>query len=121
MEFDFLNSLFAAVALEEEGITRYFSSFSSGYKEIMRPRSVISSNLRSRRHNCFLTGILHGVKLDLPVTERAVARGVLCSFVIFSGAWSGGFAYYRRSCRGPALTGHKMARTKALILHLSRP
>jgi hypothetical protein len=33
----------------------------------------------------------------------------------FSGAWLGGFSYYKRSSRGSALTGHQMARTKALI------
>ena len=53
-------------------------------KEIMRvPRSVISSqltlsNLGSRRHNCFLTGILHGVKLGRSSYNR-VSRSKGCS------------------------------------------
>ena len=46
MEFDFWNSLFAAVALEEEAlldISHPSAALIAFAKEIMRPRSVISS------------------------------------------------------------------------------
>ena len=57
-------------------------------KEIMRPRSVISSqltlsNLGSRRHNCFLTGILYGIKLDRSSCNRASSSKGCSVFMFF--------------------------------------